>query len=110
MSSWTSSAPSSGGSAGRRPFPRFAGGTGPLRAPAPGDTSLPAPPPAPRPGAPLPPGRAAPDSPAERVALLRRHWREGDMSHNLAVAAMAGLPFEQARQLALLPPREPDAL
>jgi hypothetical protein len=55
---------------------------------------------------PLPPpaGSAPRDSPAERVALLRRHWREGDMSHNLAVAAMAGLPFEQARQLALLPP------
>ena len=52
----------------------------------------------------MPPTGSAPrDSPAERVALVRRHWREGDISHNLAVAAMAGLPFEQARQLALLP-------
>jgi hypothetical protein len=38
---------------------------------------------------------------AEREALVRREWREGDMQHNLAVAVLAGMPFEHARELAL---------
>lgn len=37
----------------------------------------------------------------EREALVRREWREGDVHHNLAVAAMAGMPFEQAREVAV---------
>ena len=37
----------------------------------------------------------------DREALVRREWREGDMHHNLAVAAMAGMPFEQAREVAV---------
>jgi hypothetical protein len=37
----------------------------------------------------------------DREALVRREWREGDVQHNLAVAAMAGMPFEQARQVAV---------
>lgn len=37
----------------------------------------------------------------EREALVRREWREGDVHHNLAVAAMAGMPFEQARAVAV---------
>jgi hypothetical protein len=89
MTPWTTDAPRTAARAGR-PLPQSAAPSG-----------RPPPPPA---------GSAPRESPAERVALLRRHWREGDISHNLAVAAMAGLPFEQARQLALLPPREPRPL
>jgi hypothetical protein len=37
----------------------------------------------------------------DREALVRREWREGDVQHNLAVAAMAGMAFEQARQVAV---------
>ena len=37
----------------------------------------------------------------DREALVRREWREGDVQHNLAVAAMAGMPFELARQIAV---------
>jgi hypothetical protein len=37
----------------------------------------------------------------DREALVRREWREGDVHHNLAVAAMAGMPFEQAREVAV---------
>lgn len=37
----------------------------------------------------------------DRKALVRREWREGDVQHNLAVAALAGMPFEQARQVAV---------
>jgi hypothetical protein len=37
----------------------------------------------------------------DRQALVRREWREGDVQHNLAVAALAGMPFEQARQVAV---------
>lgn len=37
----------------------------------------------------------------DRRALVRREWREGDVQHNLAVAALAGMPFEQARQVAV---------
>jgi hypothetical protein len=37
----------------------------------------------------------------DRQALVRREWREGDVQHNLAVAALAGTPFEQARQVAV---------
>jgi hypothetical protein len=37
----------------------------------------------------------------DRRTLVRREWREGDVQHNLAVAAMAGMPFEQARQVAV---------
>jgi hypothetical protein len=37
----------------------------------------------------------------DREALVRREWREGDVNHNLAVAAMAGMPFEQAREVAV---------
>jgi len=37
----------------------------------------------------------------EREALVRREWREGDVHHNLAVAALAGMPFEQAREVAV---------
>ena len=32
---------------------------------------------------------------------MRREWREGDVHHNLAVAAMAGMPFEHAREVAV---------
>jgi hypothetical protein len=93
MTPSTLRAPQTAGPAGRPP----PAGSAPRDSPA----GRPPPPPA---------GSTPRDSPADRVALLRRHWREGDMSHNLAVAAMAGLPFEQARQLALLPPREPRPL
>jgi hypothetical protein len=38
---------------------------------------------------------------ADREALVRQEWREGDIHHNLAVAALAGMSFEQARELAV---------
>jgi hypothetical protein len=38
---------------------------------------------------------------ADREALVRQEWREGDIHHNLAVAALAGMPFEQAREVAV---------
>ena len=37
----------------------------------------------------------------DREALVRREWREGDVQRNLAVAAMARMPFEQAREVAV---------
>ena len=37
----------------------------------------------------------------DREALVRREWREGDVQHNLAIAAMAGMPFELARRVAV---------
>jgi hypothetical protein len=40
-------------------------------------------------------------TPEDREALVRREWREGDVQHNIAVAAMAGMPFEQAREVAV---------
>ena len=40
-------------------------------------------------------------TPEDREAFVRREWREGDVQHNVAVAAMAGMTFEQAREVAV---------
>lgn len=58
--------------------------------------------PAPRlPPSDTPEGPPPPATQAQREALVRKEWREGDIHHNLAVAALAGMPFEQAREVAV---------